>query len=424
MKPLNILVFPCGSEIALEVHRSLKFSRHIKLFGANSVADHGKFVFENYTEGLPFVAASDFISKCATLVKDLKIDAIYPAMDSVITKLKESEAELGCKVISSPIETARVCLSKALTYERLNKVVPVPEIFSDIESVRSFPVFMKPTIGYGSRGARKIESVKQGQQHASDFPGCIIMELLPGEEYTVDCFTNTKGTLLFAGARPRRRVTNGISVNTISIDDNKEVFQALAEKINDTLSFNGAWFFQVKKDASGNFKLLEVASRLGGSSALYRNKGVNFALLSVFNSFGFDVAIIENKYTIELDRALSNKYKIDFDYEEVYVDFDDCLIINEKVNESLVAFIYQCFNKGKKVKLITRHEQNIYASLKKYKLSNLFDEIIHITKQDAKHKYITTSKAIFIDDSHQERKQVFENKNIPVFSPDMVESLL
>lgn len=51
---LNILVFPCGSEIALELHRSLKFSRHITLFGANSVDDHGKFVFENYIGGLPF----------------------------------------------------------------------------------------------------------------------------------------------------------------------------------------------------------------------------------------------------------------------------------------------------------------------------------------------------------------------------------
>lgn len=303
-------------------------------------------------------------------------------------------------------------------------MVSVPEIFSDIESVRNFPVFMKPAIGYGSRGAKKIESVKQAQQHAAEFPGCIIMELLPGEEYTVDCFTDNKGVLLFAGARPRRRVTNGISVNTISIDNDKEVFQLLAQKINEALSFNGAWFFQVKKDVSGNFKLLEVASRLGGSSALYRNKGVNFALLSVFNSFGFDVEIIENKYTIELDRALSNKYKIDFEYEEVYVDFDDCLIINEKVNESLVAFIYQCHNNGKKVKLITRHEQDIHASLKKYRLSSLFDEIIHITKQDAKHKYITSNKAIFIDDSHLERKQVSENRNIPVFSPDMVESLL
>jgi hypothetical protein len=424
MKPLNILVFPCGSEIALEVHRSLKFSRHIKLFGANSVSDHGKFVFENYAEGLPFVTAPDFISKCAALVKDLKIDAIYPAMDAVITKLKENEEELGCKVISSSIETTKICLSKAVTYERLKNVVPIPEIYPDIESIKDFPVFMKPAIGYGSRGASKIENTRQAQQHAVDFPGCIIMELLTGEEYTVDCFTNNKGVLLFAGARPRRRVTNGISVNTISIDDNEEVFQSLAKKINVAVEFNGAWFFQVKEDASGNFKLLEVASRLGGSSALYRNKGINFALLSVFNDFDFGVEIIENNYSIELDRALSNKYKIDFEYEEVYVDFDDCLIINEKVNESLVAFIYQCFNLGKKVKLITRHEHDIQASLKKYRLSNLFDEVIHITKEDAKHKYITNSKAIFIDDSHQERKLVAENKKIPVFSPDMIESLI
>ncbi len=33
----NILVFPCGSEIALEVHRSLQYSTHFHLIGANSI---------------------------------------------------------------------------------------------------------------------------------------------------------------------------------------------------------------------------------------------------------------------------------------------------------------------------------------------------------------------------------------------------
>ena len=40
----NILVFPCGSEIALEIYRSLRYSTHFKLIGANSLDDHGKFV--------------------------------------------------------------------------------------------------------------------------------------------------------------------------------------------------------------------------------------------------------------------------------------------------------------------------------------------------------------------------------------------
>ena len=82
---LNILVFPCGSEIALELHRSLKFSRHITLFGANSVDDHGKFVFENYIGGLPFFSADNFIdniNKIYGQYRPISFDEVKTIMDS------------------------------------------------------------------------------------------------------------------------------------------------------------------------------------------------------------------------------------------------------------------------------------------------------------------------------------------------------
>ena len=43
----NILVFPCGSEIGLEIYNSVKYSTYFNLIGANSSDDHGKFVYEN-----------------------------------------------------------------------------------------------------------------------------------------------------------------------------------------------------------------------------------------------------------------------------------------------------------------------------------------------------------------------------------------
>lgn len=36
----KVLVFPCGSEIGLEIHNSLKWSTHIDLWGGSSVNDH------------------------------------------------------------------------------------------------------------------------------------------------------------------------------------------------------------------------------------------------------------------------------------------------------------------------------------------------------------------------------------------------
>ena len=51
----NILVFPCGSEIGLEIHNALKYSKDFKLFGGSSVDDYGKFVYANYISDIPFL---------------------------------------------------------------------------------------------------------------------------------------------------------------------------------------------------------------------------------------------------------------------------------------------------------------------------------------------------------------------------------
>ncbi len=422
MQNINILIFPCGSEVALEIYRSLRYSRFITLYGANSVSDHGRFVFENYIGDLPYATDPDFVGKLADLIKQLDIDIVYPAMDSVIDILKVNEDKLKCKVIGSSAETTRICLSKKLTYQTLKNVVKTPRTFENPASIDSYPAFMKPTIGYGSRGAKKVQSIEEVNLQLESYPDSILMEYLPGEEYTIDCFTDRHGFLRFSGARIRQRISNGISVNTKPVLDSR--FIDIANQINETLNFRGAWFFQIKEDKNKDLVLLEVASRMGGSSALYRNKGINFALLSVFDYIDYNVDIVENEYEIELDRALDNKYKIGIEYDTVYIDFDDCLIIKNKVNETLISFIYQAINEKKKIVLLTKHSKDIDESLQHYRLSSIFDEVIHLSQDDAKHKYISSPRSIFIDDSHAERKNVYNHKRIPVFSPDMVESLL
>lgn len=423
----NILVFPCGSEIALEIYRSVKDCAHFTLLGASSVDDHGKFVYQDYIDKIPFITESNFLSEIKKIIEERKIDAIYPAMDSVIEILKTNEDYLGCKVIASCPETTQICLSKSKTYETLKGIIKTPETYN-FSSVNQYPVFVKPDIGYGSRGAKKINNCEELKIHIKKNPGAIICEYLSGKEYTVDCFTDFKGNLIVAKPRERCRVMNGISVNTKPVFDNGE-FTEFAKKINNTIQFNGAWFFQVKRDENGVLTLLEIASRFGGSSSLFRAKGINFALMSLYNAFDISVSVIENNYDVEMDRALDNKYKINLFYEEVYVDFDDCLYLEKKyLNTTLVAFLYKCINEGKKITLLSKHDDELLGSLDKLlkdlRIESLFDRVIHISFDDEKFKYIDNNKAIFVDDSFEERRKISNNCNIPVFSLDMIEGLI
>jgi len=350
----NILVFPCGSEIGLEIFRSLSKSTHIRLFGASSVtSNHGKYLYENYIEGLPYVDDPVFIDAINRVIDEHHIDFLFPAHDSVVLSFAKHLRKLKCRVIGSPQETCRVCRSKRSTYQKFSTLLKLPKVFDSLEKVSEWPIFLKPDVGQGSRGIHLAQSYEEAKFYLRHDPSLLIVEYLPGVEYTVDCFTDYHGRLRFTGSRERIRIKNGISVNSRPV--NNKDFLCMAETINDTLKFRGVWFFQVKESDDGKKTLTEIAPRVAGTMLLYRNLGVNFALLSVFDAMGLDIEINVNKFNIEVDRALSNRFKTDLIYKHLYIDLDDCLIFENQVNLQAVALLYQCLNRNIQTHLMTRH---------------------------------------------------------------------
>ncbi len=419
----NILVFPAGTEIALEIHDALKFSKFVRLFGATSVPCHAEFVFENCAVGLPFVDDDGLIESLNELVDKWHIDYIYPAHDSALLRLTEEQDRLHAAVVTSARETVEICRSKNKTYEFFAGAPYLPASYPDAESVPEYPVFIKPSVGQGAVGARRIDSREQLLEALSDGVEYAVCEYLPGEEFTVDCFTDRHGVLRYVGPRSRARIRAGISVRSEPFAPDAGVM-AIAGDINRRLSFNGAWFFQLKKNAAGEYRLMEIAPRIAGAMCVSRNLGVNMPLLTLYNNWGFDVDIINNANAELLDRAFINRFKTDIEYDSVYVDFDDTIYLRGKTNAILMMFLYQARNKGKRIVLLTKHADELAASLDKYAVSpKLFDEIIHIAPDGDKTRYVTAN-SIFIDDSFAERKRVREACGVPVFDLDMVESLL
>jgi len=417
----NVLIFPAGSEIGLELNRSLKHSMHFNLIGASSVDDHSKFAFKNYVSGVPFVNTDEFIPHINKLIKEHSIDYIFPAHDSVVVELSKafSENRLDCPVITSKYEVADLCRSKKRTYDLFKDTITTPKQFKyeDIKN-EDFPLFVKPDIGQGSKGACKVKDIEELDYCLSKDSSLLILELLPGKEYTIDCFTNHRGELLFANGRTRNRISNGISVNAIAAEDSR--FQEIALKINNTLEFQGMWFFQVKEDSKGSLSLLEISPRVAGTMGYHRSKGQNLPLLALFDKQNIDVSIIENNYHLEMDRALSNKYKIDFKFNHVYIDLDDTIVIDNRVNPEVIGLVYQFKSQNKKVNLITAHKEsyneNTIEFLQKCFIDpKIFDKIIDVRLSESKSTYIKEDDAIFIDDSFAKRKEVSSNKNIPVF---------
>jgi len=426
-KKIKILVFPCGKENGIEILNSLKYAVNIEVFGGSSVRDHGAFIYEKYIGNIPFIQEPEFVPALNKIIEFYGIDIIIPTHDTVSLFFAENRGKINAKIVAPDEQTARICREKDRTYKLFSDLDFVPKVYANVDSVpkSDLPVFLKPKVGEGGKNTCKCDSLEDVRnvlkKNGDQF---LLTEFLPGEELTVDCFTDRARKLRFIGPRFRNRVNMGISFNSTRCPVTEEI-ALIANTINSRMNFRGVWYFQVKKDKNNKLKLLEVSCRTSGTMVFYRMLGINFALLSIYDAFDYDIEILFNDIEIELDRCLKNRFRLTLEFDTVYIDFDDVIIINNKINDLAMQFIYQMLNRGKKIILITKHEVNLSDSLVKYRISpGLFDSIIHLNLSEEKYECINCKNSIFIDNSFRERQKVHEKLGIPVFDVDAIEGFI
>jgi hypothetical protein len=423
----KVLIFPAGSEIGIEIFHSLKYSHHVEVFGASGKNDHASLLYEpsHYVEDERlYIDAEDFVARLNVYLQRLGIEFIYPTHDSIACFLAERQSLLSAQVITSCAETNRIARYKSETYRVFADFDFCPKVHSTPYSDLAFPVFLKPDDGQGVKGTYRADDAADLSFYLSRFPGLLVTEYLPGDELSVDCFTAFSGELLFVGPRTRERVQMGISFRSTAVKASDDILR-IARTLNTTVSLNGAWFFQVKRDILGCWKLLEFAPRQSSTMGLYRHSGVNFALLSLFNALRVPVEILCNDYPLQLDRCLYNRYRADLRYHRVYIDFDETVIAGRHVYGNVMAFLYQCRNAGIEVILITKHRFDLARTLRECAISErLFDRIVLLGDNQEKADFIEPVGAIFIDNHWHDRRAVKMRHGIAVFDVDAVECLL
>ena len=262
MKKYNVLIFPGGTEIGLEIHKALKQCKNICLFSVGQdFVNHAPYVFKNY-----FIVDSIYkpgwIKQLNQIIAAHQIDYIFPAYDDIIVALSKNAKKINAKIITSPLKTCLITRSKSKTYQFLKDIIPTPIVYKNFESIDRFPVFIKPDKGQGSQDTHICLNKDELNCVLSNNKDYIVSEYLPGNEYTIDCFSDRECGLLFCKGRIRSRIKNGIAINTHLVDN--PIFLDYAKKISEKLAFHGAWFFQLKQDSEGIFKLLEIAPRIAG----------------------------------------------------------------------------------------------------------------------------------------------------------------
>ena len=413
----NVLVFSCGAIPAVDINFALRGSKEYKVFGASSYDDHGLYIYENYIGNVPFLSDPDFLEKFNEILVEYAIDFIIPLHEDMILYFQEHKEQLKATVISSCYETAVLCRYKSKTYARLSDCDFTPKTY-EVEQVTQYPVFVKKDTDQGARNAYKVDNKEELLVHTAS-GDMVICEYLPGEEVTVDCFTDRHGALRFVNPRVADRMLAGIDVHARRLMADPEI-QRIAQQINEKISFRGPWFFQIKRDAEGKFKLLEIATRFAGAFGMTRCMDINTPLLALRDFEEKDIVVDYNDIPIEADKIFIGRYTIPLDYDTVVLDNPEALMIDSQVDGFFMMFVYQCVNKNKKLVLLSGDAEKAAAQLQATKISErLFTFVAPENEGEALYE-----KAIFISRDDGRRSAIRQKYGIACYSPTVVEALL
>ena len=257
----NVLIFPGGSENALEIHAALSRQVNVTLFGLSSRSDHGELCYQNYRADFPTIHAPEFELSLLEYVQFNQIDVIFPTHDDVCVALARLETPRTgptsghsfCRIAAPALASTLLCRDKRETYRVLADFEFCPKVYQTVDAAL-FPLFAKPRTGQGGKGAMQLARAQDVALLAAPLNEVVLTEYLPGVELTVDCFSDRHGKLRFVGPRTRERILGGISVRSSTVACSAEI-QSIAQDIHNTIALRGLWYLQLKANAAGAWKL-------------------------------------------------------------------------------------------------------------------------------------------------------------------------
>ena len=295
----------------------------------------GKFLSESFYR-VPSPESEDYIPVLKRIIKKEKVRVILPQTTREINVLSQKKEEIkkkGANIVVSDNESIKKANDKYLIIKECENIgIPYPKYFL-INSKRAFlealdilgypdnKVVIKPRLSNGLRGLRIItEDVLNLDRFLNEkpsgleinlrslldilqqdrFPELLVEEYLPGEEYTVDVFRNSKGIVVI----PRLRISirSGITFDT-KVDLRKDIIE-YSKKLAISLCLKYCFGFQFKLDINGIPKILESNPRVQGTMITTTFAGFNMIYYSVKEALGEEVNLenIKIKNGIEFKR--------------------------------------------------------------------------------------------------------------------------
>lgn len=337
MDEINVLVTGSGAPgtkgTLYSLHKNFDH-RRVRTIGIDVNDDVvGRYLCEKFHQ-VPRPSEDSFVPSLLSICKREKVNVILPQVTAELSKLAESKDEFEENGTSVAVSAKKIIelsnnkyeLMKAIESSKISSLAPKSFLVDNVEDLSKYaeklgfpekPFVVKPPVSSGMRGLRivddSIDLKKSFYTRKPDnvyvrfeelekvlgdrFPELLVMEYLPGKEYTVDVLATAEPVII---PRTRDLIRTGITFNATA-EENSEIIER-SRKLIKLLDLEHACGFQMKSDENGAVKLLECNPRIQGTMVLSTLAGANIVYGAVKLALGEDVPSFKIRWNTRLLR--------------------------------------------------------------------------------------------------------------------------
>lgn len=338
MTDVTVLVTGCGAPGFPGTCYSLRNNwddRSVHIVGTDMRASQaGRYLADEFYQ-VPAAEDEGFVGELLKVCRMADVDVVLPQVTRELPVLADENEwfeSVGTTVAVSDPETIELANDKhrlAAVADSLD--VPVPET-TRVETAEELtdaatqlgyperPVVVKPPVSNGSRGVRILDATRDRKQAFYEekpdgrtttlasvreildesFPPLLVMEYLPGPEYTIDAFRPADGGETRVVPRRRDTVKSGISFANTMVDDDALI--EYTRRLADDLDLAYAFGFQFKEDEDGNPRLLECNPRIQGTMVASTLADANVTYAAVVDALGESVPPFDPDWRVTFHR--------------------------------------------------------------------------------------------------------------------------
>lgn len=332
MKDITVLITAAGNVFMPGTTDCLRNNgeRNIRLIGADMNDD--KTMLEMFDAYYPVPRGDDpqYVDTILEICKKENVDIVLPIMsvelEALSRNIKKFE-EVGTKVSVSNIASLEIANDKLklmnylkdnnFPYAEYQSVKTIDELSIAVAKM-GYPnkkLCIKATNASGSRGFRildantsrydkffydkpstseiNIDDFLSILREKQEFPELLVMEYLPGNEYSVDALVNN-GKVLQCCCRKSLRMENSIMLDS-EVVNHPEIVKLCTDVI-EKLGLDGNIGFDIRENSNGQAMIMECNPRITAGIAVFYHAGINLPYLCVKKLLGEKLPDLTLKY--------------------------------------------------------------------------------------------------------------------------------